>query len=121
MIYGALCFALFFSFVGTVLGGLWADDSWGRFWGWDPKEIGGFSVVVAALVLYLLLTRLKPASVQLGQASLMMSLVTFGAWVGPAMYMKSLGPFFLAVLVVCLVVQLAILSVSPFLSKRALA
>jgi ABC-type transport system involved in cytochrome c biogenesis permease subunit len=38
MIYGSVCFAIFFSFVGTVLGGLWADDSWGRFWGWDPKE-----------------------------------------------------------------------------------
>jgi ABC-type transport system involved in cytochrome c biogenesis permease subunit len=35
-LYGTLCFAIFFSFVGTVLGGLWADDSWGRFWGWDP-------------------------------------------------------------------------------------
>ncbi|MCA9047342.1 MAG: cytochrome c biogenesis protein CcsA, partial [Planctomycetaceae bacterium] len=34
MLYGVLCFALFFSLVGTVLGGLWADDSWGRFWGW---------------------------------------------------------------------------------------
>ncbi|MEM7475185.1 MAG: cytochrome c biogenesis protein CcsA, partial [Planctomycetota bacterium] len=38
MCYGAICFGIFFSFVGTVLGGLWADDSWGRFWGWDPKE-----------------------------------------------------------------------------------
>ncbi|MGH7193236.1 MAG: cytochrome c biogenesis protein, partial [Candidatus Saccharimonadales bacterium] len=38
MTYGVLCFAVFFSFVGTVLGGLWAYDSWGRFWGWDPKE-----------------------------------------------------------------------------------
>ena len=38
MTYGMLCFAIFFSFIGTVLGGLWADDSWGRFWGWDPKE-----------------------------------------------------------------------------------
>ncbi|HID20949.1 MAG TPA: hypothetical protein EYP14_00915, partial [Planctomycetaceae bacterium] len=38
MIYGTICFAIFFSFVGTVLRGLWADDSWGRFWGWDPKE-----------------------------------------------------------------------------------
>jgi hypothetical protein len=26
-----------FSFVGTVLGGIWADQSWGRFWGWDPE------------------------------------------------------------------------------------
>ncbi len=25
--------------IGTILGALWADDSWGRFWGWDPKEV----------------------------------------------------------------------------------
>jgi cytochrome c-type biogenesis protein CcsB len=53
MIYGSLCFALFFSFVGTVLGGLWADDSWGRFWGWDPKENGALIIVLwNALILH---------------------------------------------------------------------
>ena len=53
MIYGSLCFAIFFSFVGTVLGGLWADDSWGRFWGWDPKENGALIIVLwNALVLH---------------------------------------------------------------------
>ena len=53
MIYGALCFATLFSFVGTVLGGLWADDSWGRFWGWDPKENGALLIVLwNALVLH---------------------------------------------------------------------
>ncbi len=53
MIYGTLCFAIFFSFVGTVLGGLWADDSWGRFWGWDPKENGALIIVIwNALVLH---------------------------------------------------------------------
>ena len=46
MVYGTLTFALFFSFVGTVLGGLWADDSWGRFWGWDPKENGALIIVL---------------------------------------------------------------------------
>jgi ABC-type transport system involved in cytochrome c biogenesis permease subunit len=46
MIYGVVCFALLFSFVGTVLGGLWADDSWGRFWGWDPKENGALIIVL---------------------------------------------------------------------------
>lgn len=46
MVYGVLCFALFFSLVGTVLGGLWADDSWGRFWGWDPKENGAMLIVI---------------------------------------------------------------------------
>ncbi len=53
MIYGTTCFAIFFSFVGTVLGGLWADDSWGRFWGWDPKENGALIIVLwNALVLH---------------------------------------------------------------------
>ena len=41
-----VCFALLFSFFGTVLGGLWADDSWGRFWGWDPKENGALMIVL---------------------------------------------------------------------------
>jgi ABC-type transport system involved in cytochrome c biogenesis permease subunit len=44
--YGVVCFALFFSFVGTVLGGIWADQSWGRFWGWDPKENGALMIVL---------------------------------------------------------------------------
>jgi ABC-type transport system involved in cytochrome c biogenesis permease subunit len=53
MTYGTLCFAIFFSFIGTVLGGLWADDSWGRFWGWDPKENGAQMIVIwNAIVLH---------------------------------------------------------------------
>jgi ABC-type transport system involved in cytochrome c biogenesis permease subunit len=53
MIYGIICFATFFSFVGTVLGGIWADQSWGRFWGWDPKENGALMIVLwNALVLH---------------------------------------------------------------------
>ena len=53
IIYGVVCFAILFSFFGTVLGGLWADDSWGRFWGWDPKENGALIIVLwNALVLH---------------------------------------------------------------------
>ena len=53
MIYGVLCFATLLSFTGTVLGGLWADYSWGRFWGWDPKENGALIIVLwNALVLH---------------------------------------------------------------------
>jgi ABC-type transport system involved in cytochrome c biogenesis permease subunit len=53
MLYGMVCFSIFFSFFGTVLGGLWADDSWGRFWGWDPKENGALLIVIwNALVLH---------------------------------------------------------------------
>ncbi|MCH8805667.1 MAG: cytochrome c biogenesis protein CcsA [Planctomycetes bacterium] len=53
MIYGIICFGMLLSFVGTVLGGLWADDSWGRFWGWDPKENGALMIVLwNALILH---------------------------------------------------------------------
>jgi ABC-type transport system involved in cytochrome c biogenesis permease subunit/DNA polymerase III delta prime subunit len=45
LIYGTVCLALLLSFFGTVLGGLWGDDSWGRFWGWDPKENGALMIV----------------------------------------------------------------------------
>jgi ABC-type transport system involved in cytochrome c biogenesis permease subunit len=49
--YGTLCFTLFLSLVGTVLGGIWANDSWGRFWGWDPKENGALLIVIWTLVI----------------------------------------------------------------------
>jgi ABC-type transport system involved in cytochrome c biogenesis permease subunit len=53
MIYGIICFAALFSFVGTVLGGIWADQSWGRFWGWDVKENGALIIVLwNALILH---------------------------------------------------------------------
>ena len=53
MTYAILCFATLFSFVGTVLGGIWADQSWGRFWGWDPKENGALMIVLwNALILH---------------------------------------------------------------------
>jgi len=44
--YGILAFAVMASFIGTMLGGIWADQSWGRFWGWDPKENGAILIVL---------------------------------------------------------------------------
>lgn len=53
MVYGIICFATLFSFGGTILGGIWADQSWGRFWGWDPKENGALLIVLwCAIVLH---------------------------------------------------------------------
>jgi cytochrome c-type biogenesis protein CcsB len=37
--YRALMFGTVLLATGTILGGVWADYSWGRFWGWDPKEV----------------------------------------------------------------------------------
>lgn len=49
MTYGIICFGLLFSLVGTILGGVWANESWGRFWGWDPKENGALMIVIMNL------------------------------------------------------------------------
>jgi ABC-type transport system involved in cytochrome c biogenesis permease subunit len=38
-IYKSMQVAVLLLAAGTILGGLWADVSWGRFWGWDPKEV----------------------------------------------------------------------------------
>lgn len=45
-IYKISLIALLLTAVGTVLGGVWADQSWGRFWGWDPKENGALLIVL---------------------------------------------------------------------------
>ncbi len=51
MTYGVLCFGLLFALVGTILGGIWANYSWGRFWGWDPKENGALLIVLSMLAI----------------------------------------------------------------------
>lgn len=51
MTYGVVGFALVFSTIGTILGGVWANDSWGRFWGWDPKENGALMIVLMNLII----------------------------------------------------------------------
>lgn len=49
--YGFICAGLFLALLGTVLGGIWANYSWGRFWGWDPKENGALMIVLMCLAI----------------------------------------------------------------------
>ena len=51
MTYAFVMAGLFLSLVGTVLGGIWANYSWGRFWGWDPKENGALMIVLMNLII----------------------------------------------------------------------
>jgi ABC-type transport system involved in cytochrome c biogenesis permease subunit len=81
-LYGVLCFATLFSFTGTVLGGIWADQSWGRFWGWDPKENGALMIVIwNALILH---ARWGGLVKQRGMAVLALvgNIVTIFSWFG---------------------------------------
>ncbi len=74
--------ALFFTATGTLLGGIWADQSWGRFWGWDPKENG--ALVIVLWLIWLLHARLAG---QIGEQAWLaglaaLSVVVALAWFG---------------------------------------
>lgn len=85
MVYGTVCFALLFSFVGTVLGGIWADQSWGRFWGWDPKENGALMIVLwNALILHARWGKVaQPIAIM--QLALVGNIITAWSWFGTNM------------------------------------
>jgi len=81
-VYGATLFALFFTLFGTILGGIWADQSWGRFWGWDPKENGALLIVMwQIMMLHLRITGfVKPMGFALGM--ILNNIVVILAWFG---------------------------------------
>jgi ABC-type transport system involved in cytochrome c biogenesis permease subunit len=85
MAVAATAIGLFLSFVGTVLGGIWADQSWGRFWGWDPKENGALLIVLwTALILH---ARLAGWARRTGTLALAVfgNIVTAWSWFGTNM------------------------------------
>lgn len=50
----SMTIGLFVLTVGTFLGGIWANESWGRYWAWDPKETWALiSIIIYAIVLHL--------------------------------------------------------------------
>ncbi|MBN2344959.1 MAG: cytochrome c biogenesis protein CcsA [Candidatus Aminicenantes bacterium] len=51
-LYAVLAFGLIFTCIGTLMGGIWADLSWGRFWGWDPKENGALLIILWCAALF---------------------------------------------------------------------
>ena len=82
LLYGTLAFGGAFTILGTLLGGVWADFAWGRFWGFDPKECGALFVILwAMLLLHLRAGRLvTPRGFALLNA--FSSIVTFLCWFG---------------------------------------
>jgi cytochrome c-type biogenesis protein CcsB len=79
----SLTIGLFLLTVGTFLGGVWANESWGRYWAWDPKETWALiSIIVYAFVLHL---RLIPAL----KNALLFNLASL--WAFSAIVMTSFG------------------------------
>jgi ABC-type transport system involved in cytochrome c biogenesis permease subunit len=44
--YKTLTLGLYFLTIGTFLGAVWANESWGRYWGWDPKETWSLITII---------------------------------------------------------------------------
>jgi len=55
----SITIGLFMLAIGTFLGGVWANESWGRYWGWDPKET--WALVSVLVYMFILHMRLIPA------------------------------------------------------------
>ncbi len=79
---GLLGFGLTFAFLGTMLGGVWADQSWGRFWGWDPKENGALLIVLWTAVLYHARVGGMIRDVGLAAGSVIGCIMVMLAWLG---------------------------------------
>lgn len=79
---GILGFGLTMAFLGTTLGGVWADQSWGRFWGWDPKENGALMIVLwSAIVFHAKIAKvINPLGVAIG--CILALMVVMWAWFG---------------------------------------
>ena len=75
--------ALVFTAMGVILGMAWAKITWGRYWAWDVKEIGGLSVIVW-LAFYLLAHRFFKSSARgILTISMLDNIVVSLAWFGP--------------------------------------
>jgi ABC-type transport system involved in cytochrome c biogenesis permease subunit len=80
-----LMISLFFNLLGTVLGGIWADQSWGRFWGWDPKENGAILIVLwIAIILHMKWGKLL-TNRSLMAMTVFSNIVTVWSWKGTNM------------------------------------
>ena len=85
LVYVFLMISLFFNLLGTILGGIWADQSWGRFWGWDPKENGAILIVLwIAIILHMKWGRLISAK-GLMLMTILSNVVTAWSWKGTNM------------------------------------
>jgi hypothetical protein len=73
--------ALLLTAIGTLLGGVWADQSWGRFWGWDPKENGAMIIV-----LWLLWLQHGRMAGQIGERAFLAGMAALGVVVAQAWF-----------------------------------
>ena len=80
--------------VGNFLGGVWANESWGRYWGWDPKETWAYvSIVVYAFVLHLRFVKSLNTPFAFATASLLAFSSIIMTYVGVNFYLSGMHSY----------------------------
>ncbi len=120
---GMLGLALALTFLGTNLGGIWADQSWGRFWGWDPKENGALMIVIwTALLFHAKIARII-GPIGLAVGAVLGMIVVMWAWFGVNLLNIGLHSYgftsgIAAALAVYVVCEIVFVSIVVFIIKK---
>jgi cytochrome c-type biogenesis protein CcsB len=81
--------------VGIITGAMWADKSWGRPWGWDPKET--FALITWIVYLIIIHVRFITAGTRRGLVTSVLSIVGFGVmlfnWIGVNFFLVGLHSY----------------------------
>lgn len=90
----SLIIGLAFITIGNFLGGVWANESWGRYWGWDPKETWAYvSIVIYALVLHLRFVKSLNTPYVLATASLLAFSSIMMTYLGVNFYLSGMHSY----------------------------
>ena len=125
-LYGVLGFGLIFTWFGTMLGGIWADQSWGRFWGWDPKENGALLIILWCAILFHARIARMIGEVGMAAGSALGIIFVMLAWLGVNLLGVGLHSYGFTSglafgLIVYITVQLVLVAVLAPVSRRRLA
>ena len=90
----SLIIGLAFITIGNFLGGVWANESWGRYWGWDPKETWAYvSIIVYAIVLHLRFVKALNTPYVLATASLLAFSSIMMTYLGVNFYLSGMHSY----------------------------
>jgi ABC-type transport system involved in cytochrome c biogenesis permease subunit len=81
-LYGIFSFGLVFTVIGTILGGFWADQAWGGFWGWDPKENGALLIILWCLAVVHARRGGMVGNIGIAVGSIIATILVMCCWIG---------------------------------------
>ena len=113
--------------IGTFLGGVWANESWGRYWGWDPKETWALAtVIVYAFIVHMRMVNGLKSQFGFNLASLLGFGSVIMTYFGVNYYLSGLhsyakgDPLPVPVFVYYTILVIAIVSALAFINQRRL-